>query len=176
MSFELKGIGLTKLHIDFAPAKDASRPRGELISMNFEVELQKSTTIERQFRVLLNAKFSEHTKEKVLAGFQVEAGTSCVVLVGDEVEAEKVQISAEMNAVGMMFGTLRGVLLSATGAFPNGPLTLRSVMPGKILGIAQRSKRTDSSAETPSGKIEPTQPALPERGKSPAKRPIRTRK
>jgi preprotein translocase subunit SecB len=136
MACELAGFAATKLHIDFVIVEKGELQRGELTSVQFGLDIGRHLTDENNFQLTLRAKFSEHTKEKVAMGFQLEAAVTGIIKVSSDTPKEKVQHLAEINGINMLYGTLRGIVLSATGIFPKGPLMLRSFVPSEILNSA----------------------------------------
>jgi preprotein translocase subunit SecB len=134
MSCELLTCVVTRLHIDFSADESSEGRRGEFLTMNFNIEAGKHVTEERQYRITLTAKFSEHSKEKKPIGFQVESTIVGFFKISDDVDKERISVHAQMNGVNTLYGTLRGVIMSATGTFPVGPMILKSRMPHEIIG------------------------------------------
>lgn len=169
MDCELMAFGVTKLHVDFLPqikkeeGKSSQQfgPRGEETTMKFSVNFAVHKDNERQFQITLGAKFSEHTKENVPLGYLVEVGVIGVVVVSKDVDSEKVAKVAQLNGVNLLYGTMRGIVLNATGGFVAGPLMTKSLTAQEILGTLIKA---------PESKPEPTQ-VIPKS----SKRPVRNR-
>lgn len=135
MSCELLTCALTRLHVDFAADEDhPDMPRGEVITMNFKFEMGKHQKDDRQFRLSLAANFSEHTSEKKL-GFQVETTIVGFFRVSDDVDMKTVVGHAQSHGINTLYGTLRGIVMTATASFPTGPMILKSRTAQQILGI-----------------------------------------
>lgn len=135
MSCELLTCALTRIHVDFVADEDHPEiPRGEVLTMTFKVEMGKHHADDRQFRLLLAANFSEHTNEKKL-GFQVETTIVGFFRVSDDVDSETVVGHAQSHGINTLYGTLRGIVMTATASFPTGPMILKSRTAQQILGI-----------------------------------------
>ena len=140
MSCELLTCALTRLHVDFAAAEDhPDIPRGEVITMKFKVEMGKHQSDDRQFRLSLGANFSEHTNETKL-GFQVETIIIGFFRVSDDVDSETVVGHAQSHGINTLYGTLRGIVMTATASFPGGPMILKSRTAQQIIGVENMQK------------------------------------
>ena len=135
MQLELLNFALSSLHVDFVESQQAKSPRGEQLGMNFEIHLGQHATIKRQFRVELQASISEQTPRIGPVGFQVKASIVGIVKVQDDVSDDMALSIAQVGGVNVLYGTLRGVIATATGVFPTGPMILRSLTPKDIIGV-----------------------------------------
>lgn len=140
MSFELITCAVTHLRIDFVAPSDFDGSRGAVITMNFDSGIARHVTELRKFKIFLTAKFSEHTEDKIPLGFQVDTSITGFVRVSEDIPDEKVAAYAHMNGVNSLYGTLRGVIMSATGVFPTGPMILKSRTAHQIIGVPDPSK------------------------------------
>ncbi len=142
MNCELLAFAVTKLHVDYIQAKKSedSTPnqfesRGEQTQINFGMNLGRHITNERQFQMTLSVKASEQTKEAIPLGFRVEASVIGVLMVSAEVPLDEVLRAAQMNGVSLLYGTLRGIVLTTTSCFPpSGGMMLKAMSPADILG------------------------------------------
>jgi hypothetical protein len=87
--------------------------------------------------VVFEGRFFQRTAAGALLGFQVEAKVVALVTVSDAVPEGKLQSFVHGNAVNVLYGTLRGLVASATGVFPYGPLILPSISANEILASIQ---------------------------------------
>ena len=156
MDCELVAFAVTKLHVDFIPEikKEEGTPgsvqfgaRGEQTTMQFSVNLAVHKDIERQFQMTIGVRFTEETKEKVPFGYQVEVSVIGVIKVSDEVPTEKIVHIAQLNGVNLLYGTIRGVVFSATGAFIVGPMMIKSLTAQEILGTLTKPPADPTAAQ-----------------------------
>lgn len=143
MASELLSCALTRLHIDFIQVEGVDRYRGEITTMHFSLEMSRHVKEERQFKVTLKAAFSEHSKDNVQHGFQVEASILGFVRISTDVAEDVVSRHAALNSVNTLYGTLRGLILGATGAFPAGPMILKSLTAQEIIDTLKDRTRTE---------------------------------
>jgi len=135
--FQLEHYTLEKMHADWiAPTSDTAT-NIEQIESSFSCHVLRHNKLPRQFKVVFEGRFFQRTAAGALLGFQVEAKVVALVTVSDAVPEGKLQSFVHGNAVNVLYGTLRGLVASATGVFPYGPLILPSISANEILASIQ---------------------------------------
>jgi hypothetical protein len=75
----------------------------------------------------------------------VEAVLTGVVRVRDGIPDEKIAPTAQLNGIQLLYGAMRGIVLSVTGAFPTGPMLLRAFTTKEILDSISNSLKEKES-------------------------------
>lgn len=130
---QLKHFAVTRLHVDWAIVPKVKHPRGEHIECKFGVSVFKHLQSSNEFKVELRASFSEVTKGSLPHGFQVEVVIVGLLSFSPELNEETLQRLVHLNGVNVLYGTLRGIVASASGVFPFGPMIIPSLSPQEIL-------------------------------------------
>jgi preprotein translocase subunit SecB len=150
--FRLEHFALTKMHADWVAPVGTEEVMVDHIASNFACHVFQHQTVARQFKIEFAARLSQRTSTGTRIGFQVEAQLAALVTVSDAVPAEKLGSFVHANAVNTLYGTLRGLVASATGVFPFGPLIVPSLSAKEILASIQTQQPPAPGAEPAKGR------------------------
>jgi len=150
--FQLDHVAVLKMHADWEPLAGGGVPIFDRVQSAFSLNIGRHESKLRQFRINFAARFQQLTKENEPVGYKVEAQLVGIATVAASVTEEKLSEIVHLNSVNSLYGTLRGLIVAATGAFPIGPFITPSLSAKDILLTLQPPKPTDEvKKEAPPG-------------------------
>ncbi|MGA3172203.1 MAG: hypothetical protein ABSE62_14455 [Chthoniobacteraceae bacterium] len=147
--FQLDHFVVTRMHTDWVLPENLAKGTIEQIEANFSCEILRHQDRTREFRVEFAGKFSQETAKGIRLGFDVEVRLVALVSVSEAVPEEKLGEYVHVNSVSALYGTIRGLVASATGVFPSGPLILPSTSPKEIFESMRRDEAERAKKNKP---------------------------
>lgn len=147
----LEDYFLTRLHLDWHFPPDGPAVQVKKVRSQFDYEVAKHTTDPRRRMLKFRAAFQELDANQQHLGHRVECEVVGLFSFTEATPKDKEEFLIRVNGISMLYGALRGLLTSATGAFPSGRFAMPSIMPQDIVNeVETRHAEEAAKAKPPS--------------------------
>ncbi len=136
-AFQLKNFAVTRLHVDCHEPKTDGPTSVAHIASAFGLAVLVHRENPREFKIEFTGRFRQLAATEEVLGYEVEIRIAAFAEIGTVVPEEKLIDFVHANAANTLYGTCRGLIASATGVFPFGPLILPSISAKEILASVQ---------------------------------------
>lgn len=160
-AFQLKHFAVTKLHVDWHEPKSQGPMNVAHIASAFGLEVLVDREDPREFKIEFGGRFRQLAANDELLGFEVEIRITGFADVGEVVPEDKLNDFVHANAANTLYGTSRGLIASATGIFPSGPLILPSISAKEILASIHAQGAKTATKDRPKGQSVARRKVLP---------------
>jgi preprotein translocase subunit SecB len=140
---QLDSFFVKKLHVDCASYEQWSKINSDNPFIDYTI--LRNPKNGRQFAIdMLIRAFSGKDPSK--PGLIIEASLVGFFSFSDDSSEDEMQYLIRINGATILYGLLRGHIISITGAFPYGPFLLPSIYMDEIIPKIEMRKRASSSA------------------------------
>ena len=154
---------LKRLHIDWkAPSSEPMSPVATTrCSFDYEVAVHRTEPLRRMLTFRLQAQQLDHEQQAV--AHKVDCEIVGLFSLTSATPAGREEEILRINGVSILYGILRGVFLTTTGAFPGGGFLLPSVMPQDIVRQVEEKRVHPAPEQAPGAKADtaPVNPGQP---------------
>lgn len=138
-NFLLEDVFLTKLHLDFVTptgsAADTSQIRS---SFNYKIGIHNED--KSKYRLTFNVKAQELDNKDTPIGVSLDAEIVGLFMFEPGKAKDEMDLLIRVNGTSVLYGILRGFVVSSSGAFPGGKLLLPTIMPQKIVSMVEKDR------------------------------------
>jgi hypothetical protein len=144
-TLQLDEYFLTRLQIDHT--FPASSPTITVASVNcsFDYDVANHCDEPRRRMLRLKVEFQEQDDKQQKVGYRIQCGIVGFFSLTDTTPQGKEEVILRVNGFSLLYGTLRGVLASATAVFPGGRFSVPNVMPNEV--VADVEKRREEARQ-----------------------------
>ena len=146
---QLESFFLTRLHVDWNFPNDGGTTI-EIRSTQNAFDYEVGTHKEEPNRRLLRLKFhcQEYDAKENKVGHCIDCEMVGIFSFTEATPKGKEEAVVRINGINMLYGALRGILATLTGAFPGGRYSLPSIMPQEIVNdVETRRAATKKNPE-----------------------------
>lgn len=148
---QLDEFFLTKLHLDFRPPEKGNAEVTQA-GCTFDYAVATHHEEAHRYRLIFRVGCKEAAKDGTEVGNSVQAEIVGLFSFNPSDSKDKMDTLIRINGVSILYGILRGIVATTTGAFPGGKFLLPTVMPQEVVQMVEQAKAKPATPQPPRAK------------------------
>ena len=142
----LESFFLEQLEINVRVPNEVGTIQINTLRSTYGYEVGRHQTEPTRWRMEFRAEFLQLVDENTPAGYHVKSKIVGFLKLEDQLDEQKAAHAVRVNGVGILYGTLRGIVANSTGTFNLGVFYLPSIIPTDVVRNVEAKRIAEQAA------------------------------